>query len=102
MNKREEARLAATAKEAQALRKTIDNADSMIRSWARHKCSIGSQPGTVYLSLSDRRHSSWHCGVELPAAVVERDLITILKRIRSEATAQLAELDLPQPEARAK
>lgn len=88
MNKAEEHRLSELARTAKDLRACIDAADSMIRSWARRK----AEAGEIYLSLSDRRGTRWHTGVNLPAAVVQADLVPVLKRIRDEAAKQLREL----------
>lgn len=88
MNKAEENRLSELARTAMNLRKCIDAADSMMRSWAKHK----SRAGEIYVSLSDRRTSQWHTGVHLPADVVQADLVPVLKRIRDEAAKQLREL----------
>lgn len=88
MTKKEEAALAALARTAKDLRGTVDNAESMIRSWARHKAKAGE----IYVSLSDRREHYWHVGVHLPATTVQEMLIPILKRIRAEATEKLQQL----------
>jgi hypothetical protein len=91
MTKNEEARLAAVARTAKNLRESADNAKSMLAAWSRHK----SKAGEIYLSLSDRRDHRWHTGVHLPVEAVQRELVPILKRIRDEALAQLAALELP-------
>lgn len=91
MNKNEEAKLAEVARTAKNLRESADKAATMMRSWSRHK----NKTGEIYLSLSDRRDHHWHTGVHLPAEVVQRELVPILKRIRDEALAQLAALELP-------
>lgn len=90
MNKAEERQLEELARTAKALRKTIDSADSMLRSWARHR----KEAGTISLYLTDRRVSRWRCNVNLPAEIVQTDLVPILKRIRSEATERLRALRL--------
>lgn len=92
MTKKEEAALASLARTAKDLRATVDHADSMIRSWARHK----TKAGEIYVSLSDRREHHWHTGVHLPATMVQELLIPILKRIRAEATEQLRQLAPPK------
>jgi hypothetical protein len=89
MTKTEEARLAEVARTAKNLRECIDSADSMIRSWARHK----KEAGDISVFLSDRRVSRWHCSINLPADVVQAELIPVLSRIRDEAAKQLRELD---------
>ena len=88
MNKTEEAKIAALARTANDLRTCIDAADSMMRSWARHK----AEAGEIYISLSDRRGNRWHTGVNLPAGVVQADLVPVLRRIRDEAAKQLRDL----------
>ena len=89
MNKTEEAKLADVARTAKNLRECIDAADSMMRAWARHK----AEAGEIYVSLSDRRSAGrWHTGVNLPAEVVQADLVPVLKRIRDEAAKQLRDL----------
>lgn len=88
MNKTEEAKLAEVARTAKNLRECIDAADSMMRSWARHK----AEAGEIYVSLADRRGARWHTGVNLPAEVVQADLVPVLKGIRDEAAKQLREL----------
>ena len=88
MNKAEENRLSELARTAKNLRACIDAADAMMRSWARHK----PEAGEIYLSMSDRRVSRWHTGVNLPAEVVQADLVPVLKRIRDEAAKQLRDL----------
>jgi hypothetical protein len=93
MNKAEEQRLATLAKTAFNLRETIDKADAMMRSWSRHRKEPGrSESGEIYLSLSDRRVSTWHTGVNLPAEVVQAELVPVLKRIRDTAATQLLAL----------
>lgn len=88
MNRAEENRLSDLARTAKNLRECIDAADSMIRSWSRHR----SDAGDIYVSMSDRRSSRWHTGVHLPATVVQSDLVPVLKRIRDEAAKQLRDL----------
>ena len=88
MNKAEENRLSDLARTAKDLRACIDAADSMMRSWAKHK----PEAGEIYLSMSDRRVSRWHTGVHLPAEVVQADLVPVLKHIRDEAAKQLRDL----------
>lgn len=88
MNKAEEVRLADVARTAKDLRECIDHADSMMRSWSRHK----AESGDIYLSMSDRRVSTWHAGVHLPAEVVQAVLVPVLKSIRDEAAKKLREL----------
>ena len=89
MNKAEEARLANVARTAANLRECVNAADSMMRSWAKHK----TEAGEIYISLSDRRSSRWHTGANLPADVVQTFLLPVLKRIRDESAKQLRELD---------
>ena len=91
MNKTEETKLAEVAREAKNLRESADKAKSMLAAWSRHK----GKTGEIYLSLSDRRDHHWHTGVHLPAEVVQRELVPILKRIRDEALAKLVALELP-------
>jgi hypothetical protein len=92
MNRKEEQALKETARRAKVLRETIDSADSMIRSWARHK----KEAGTVSLYLTDRRHSSWRCSIDMPAEVIQADLVPVLKKIRQVAREELAALSLPE------
>jgi len=92
MTKTDEAKLADAARTAKDLRDCVDHANSMILSWARHR----KEAGEIYVSLADRRTTRWHTGVHLPSAVVEAELIPILKRIRENATAQLQALELPK------
>ena len=88
MNKAEENRLSELARTAKNLRECVDAADSMMRSWAKHK----PEAGEIYLSMSDRRSARWHTGVNLPAEVVQADLVPVLKRIRDEAAKQIRDL----------
>jgi len=88
MNKTEEQKLAELARTAKNLRECIDAADSMMRSWAKHR----PEAGEIYVSLSDRRSARWHTGVNLPAEVVHASLVPVLKGIRGEAAKQLREL----------
>lgn len=93
MNRKEEQALKATAREAKVLRETIDSADSMIRSWARYS----KEAGAISLFLADRRsHGRWSCNIDLPAEVVQSDLIPVLKKIRQAARDGLAALSLPE------
>jgi hypothetical protein len=89
MNKAEEKRLAELAKEAADLRKVIDNAAAMMRSWAHRRKTI---TGEVYLSLNDRRSPYWNAGVHLPAEQVQKELVPILQKIRTAAQQKLREL----------
>jgi hypothetical protein len=93
MNKTEEAKLASTAREAQHLRETINRTESMLRSWARRKSTV--KAGDIYISLSDRRQPNWHVGVNLPAELVQSELVPTLKRIKKAAVEQLQALALP-------
>ena len=88
MTKTEEAKLAEVARMAKNLRECVDRADSMLRSWSQHK----KEAGEIYVSLSDRRVSTWHTGVHLPAEVVQASLVPVLKSIRDAAVKQLREL----------
>lgn len=91
MNRKEEQALRASARKAADLRQTIDSADSMLRSWARHK----KEEGDISLFLADRRYSPWRCNINLPAQEVQAKLVPVLKEIRREAKEQLAALTLP-------
>ncbi len=88
MNQAEEKRLADLARTAKNLRDCIGAADSMLRSWARHK----PEARELYLSLSDRHYGRWNTGVGLPAEVVEADLVPVLKLIRNRCAEELRAL----------
>ena len=88
MNKEEERRLMKLARQAADLRACIDGANSLLRSWTRHKADAGE----IYLSLMDRRHSRWHAGANLTATAVQTELVPVLKRIRDNAVEQLRAL----------
>lgn len=93
MTKDQETKLAARAREAAALRKTADEADSMLRSWTRRKAS--GPTAKVRLSLGDDGASRWWVHIALDAAGVDRELVPILRRIRDQARADLAALEMP-------
>ena len=96
MNQKEEQALKDTARQAKVLRETIDSADSMIRSWGRHK----KDAGDISLFLADRRsHGRWSCNINLPAEMVQSDLIPVLKKMRQAARDELAALSLPEIKA---
>lgn len=97
MNKAEEDRLAALARKAHDLRECIRSADNMLRSWERHKAErerwVKSETSNeIYISLSDRRVSSWHTGINILADAVEHDLVPILKLIRKRCAEELRDL----------
>lgn len=92
MNRKEEQALKETARRAADLRHTIDSAESMLRSWSRHK----KKAGKISLFLTDRRSlGRWSCNVNLPALEVQAKLVPVLKEVLREAKEQLAALDLP-------
>lgn len=88
MNRTEENRLADLAKTARRLRECIDAADSMLRSWAKHK----SEARDVYVSMSDRLSPRWNAGMHFPAEVVTDNLIPVLRAIRDRCVAELRAL----------
>jgi len=98
MNKASETRLAETARTAKNLRECINNADSMLRSWARHKADTvaGLPDRDIYMSMSDRRCARWHTGASMSTEVVQTELVPVLKRIRDNAIAELAALEMPK------
>jgi len=97
VNKAEESRLADLARRAHDLRECISAAESMLRAWKRHKPErerwVKSETrNEIYVSLADRRTSRWHTGVHMPADVVERELLPVLKDIRDKCIEELREL----------
>lgn len=92
MNRKEEQALKDIARRAKVLRETIDAADSMIRSWARHRKGAG----TISLYLADRRTTRWSCSINLPAEQIQAELVPVLKAIRQAARDGLAALALPE------
>lgn len=88
----EEKTLSTVARQAKDLRATVDRCDSMLRSWARHRKEVA---GAVHVSLSDSGATRWYVQAALPAAVIQAELVPVLKRIRDQAARELKALGLP-------
>lgn len=94
MTRNQEKKLAALAREAAELRRTINAAESMLRSWAHRQKTQSETPDGDVISvyLSDRRVGRWHASVDLPAAQVERQFMPILREIKKASSAKLQAL----------
>lgn len=94
MNRTQEQKLAALAREAGELRRTINAVESMLRSWARRQKTPNFTPegDVISLYLSDRRVGRWHASVDLPAAQVEQAVMPVLRAIKKAAFEKLQAL----------
>lgn len=86
--------LAIVAQRADRLQKCIDAADAVIRSWTRGKGA--KREGLAVVSIY-QDGDSWRRipQLEMPVEFVYDELVPVLKRIREEAAARLAALDMP-------
>lgn len=92
MTRNQEKKLAALAREAAELRRIINAAEAMLRSWRHRKKTPVEGPDNISLYLSDGRVGRWHASVDLPAAQVERGLMSVLCEIRTAASEKLQAL----------
>jgi len=93
MTRDEEKKLQILATNAKKMRKCIDDVDSLLRTFTRHKkFNINNdEMNTVNLTINNKK---WYSYINLPINNFENEIIPILKRIRNESSNQLKMLDI--------
>lgn len=94
MTRAEVQALAVLSAQADRLQKCIDAADVMIRAWTRGKGA--KREGLAVVSIH-QDGDRWNRipRLEMPVEFVYGELVPVLRRIREEAAARLAALDMP-------
>ena len=94
MTKKDEQKLAATAKQADRLRETITTVDRMLRSWKNR--NEAKNNGRCYISFSSKDRA-FNASGYVSSEFAEKEFIPVLERIRREALKNLRDLPMPGP-----